>query len=203
MKLSLLRSLVIAGLVAFTGASQAVVMSYPVSPTGNFTVQDVTGPGTPQTFNFNVAPTTFPNPAVFYDTNPPTAQDANSIRVLIAAAYGVNANLLTLTSSCDNISGGCAGLTTTSNTFTLAGVQPFDYLAIHFGGGELFLHWSQLITGMTLTALNGFPGGLSNYRAYSSVPVPGALALFVSGLGFLGLRRKMAQRSASTEPALA
>lgn len=197
-----LRSIVLVSLVGLAGAAQAAVMSVVPDLAGNFTVTDTTGPQAPQSYDFNVQPTTNPYPVVFYDTNPGVNQSPGSIATLIAAAYGTDASLLQLTSSCDSIAGGCSGLTTTSGSFALTGVPAFDYLAIHMGGAELFFHWAQPITSMTLLALDGFPGGLSNYRAYLTTPVPGAFVLFLSALGFLGLRRKLAQPEPAT-PAMA
>lgn len=197
MSIPFLRPLLLASLLAFAGAAQAATMTAPVDGAGNFTVTDTTGPMAPEVFDFNVNPTTSPFPVIFYDMNVPD-QSVGNIRTNIAAAYSVSASSLNVASTCDSISGGCAGLTTSPTTFSLAGVAPFDYLAIHFGGGELFFHWASPITAMTLTALDGFPGGLSNYRSYSTVPLPGAFALFLGALAFLA-RRKVA-RPAMGEP---
>lgn len=191
----LLRSLAAAAVLSFAGAAQADIWTVPVDASGNFTVTDMTGPQSPESFDFTVAPTTTPNPVIYYDTNPPGGQSPTNIATLIAAQYTVPVSTLVNMSNCDSISGGCAGTTGTSSSFSLTGVAAFDYLAVHFGGGELFFHWAQPITSMTLLALDGFPGSLSNYRSYLSTPVPGALALFLGALGFMGLRRKMAQRT--------
>jgi hypothetical protein len=201
MKTSFLPSLVAAALIGLCGAAQAAVMTAPVSPTGAFTVTDTTGPAAPETFHFVVSPTTNPNPVIFYDTNPTGNQSPASIGALIEAAYGLSGPPV-LKSSCDNVPGGCAGTTSNSTTFSLTGVAPFDYLALHFGGGELFFHWAQPITAMSLLALDGFPGGISNYRSYLATPIPGALALFLGAMGLLGARRKFAQRE-SAAPAIA
>jgi hypothetical protein len=202
MNISFLRPLAVVALLGLAGAAQAAIMTAPVSASGDFTVTDTTGPGTPLSYDFNVQPTTNPNPVIFYDTNPPGGQDATSIATLLASAYTVPVATLVNASNCDSVAGGCTGTTSTSGSFSIAGVQAFDYLAIHLGGGELFFHWAQPITGMTLLALDGFPGGVSNYRSYLSTPVPGALALFLGALGFLGLRRKLAQREPAA-PAMA
>jgi hypothetical protein len=196
----LLRCIAVGALVGFGGAAQAAFMSVVPTLAGDFTVTDTTGPQAPQSYDFNVQPTTNPNPVVFYDTNPPTNQNADSIATLIAMHYETAP--LVNTSSCDSISGGCGGLTTTSSSFTLTDVAAFDFLAIHMGGAELLFHWSQPITSMTLLALDGFPGGLSNYRGYLATPLPGALVLFMSALGLLGLGRK-AKAPARVEPAMA
>lgn len=195
MSLSLLRPLLLASLIGFAGIAQAAPVTVPVDPAGNFTI---TEGNPPVNYNFNVQPSTFPNPAVHYDANVPD-QSVDNIRVVIAAAYSASSSTLATASVCDSIAGGCPGLTTTNNTFQLTNVTPFDYLAIHYGGGELFFHWASPITSVLLTAINGFPNGLSNYRSYLTTPVPGALALFLGALGFLGLRRKLAQ-PAGAEP---
>jgi len=201
MKTFLLPSLVAAAFIGLGVGAQAAVMTAPVSAGGAFTVTDTTGPAAPETFHFVVTPSTNPNPVVYYDTNPAGDQSPSSIATLITAAYGLSTPPV-LKSSCDNIPGGCAGMTANSSTFSLTGVAAFDYLALHFGGGELFFHWAQPITTMSLLALDGFPGGLSNYRSYLATPIPGALALFLGAMGLLGARRKFAQRE-SAAPAIA
>jgi hypothetical protein len=199
MSFPLYRSLLLASALAFAGAAQAIPVYANVDLAGNFTVTDVTPPpNTPTTYHFNVAPTTYPTPAVYYDTNVPDQSPAN-IATDVAAAYGISASTLALVGQCDNLP--CApSATKTGNTFTLTNVSPFDYLAIHFGGGELFFHWASPITAAVVSAIGSdFPGGLSNYRSYLTTPLPGALALFLGALGFLGLRRKLVQ-PAGAEP---
>jgi hypothetical protein len=201
MKLPPLRSIVAASVLGLAAAaSHAAVSEVVPTLSGDFTVTDTTGAKAPESFDFNVSPTTNPLPVVMYDTNPPTDQSNSSIKTFVATAYDTAPSTLTLASACNNISGGCTGLTTTSTSFKLTGLGAFDFLAIHFGGGELLFHWAQPITEVTLTALDGFPGGLSNYRAYlgvSAVPLPGALALFLGAIGFFGARRKLAQAASS------
>jgi len=203
MKALSLRPLLLACTLAMAGAAQSATMSVVPDVSGNFTVTDTTGPQSPQVYDFNVDPNTRPIPVVFYDTNPPTNQNPDSIATLIASNYMVDPSTLVYAGGCDNLGGSCSGVTSaTSTMFSLAGVPSFDYLALHFGGGELFFHWAQPITAMTLAAFDGFPGGLSNYRSYLATPLPGAFVLFLSALGFLGLRRKLSQ-PADAEPAAA
>jgi hypothetical protein len=82
---------------------------------------------------------------------------------------------------------------------TIISNMPYDYLAVHFGGYEVFFHFAELVATGTafqvfdVTATRG--GGLSNYRVYdsglSAVPLPAALLMFAPALlGFMGLRRK-------------
>lgn len=79
----------------------------------------------------------------------------------------------------------------------------FNYLAIHFGGSELFFYWDNAINSFSISDFkdvteceDGRGGGISNFRAYrdglSEVPLPAAGWLFGSALiGLMGLRRKM------------
>ncbi|HEY0822149.1 MAG TPA: hypothetical protein VGD76_00045 [Ramlibacter sp.] len=193
MNVSILRSTFAACLIGVASAAQAAFMSVVPDAFGNFTVTDTTHPNAGD-YQFNIQPTTNPNPVIYYDQNPPTNQSPSAIQTLIASHYSVDPASLALAGSCDDVEAGCSGLTSNSTTFALSGVPQFEYLAIHLGGGELFFHWSQPITSMLLTALDGFPSGRSNYRSYSAVPLPGALALFLGALGFFGVRQKLAGR---------
>jgi hypothetical protein len=196
-----LRTLVLVSSLALAGGVQAATMTTVPDALGNFTVTDTTGPAAPETFNFNVTPTSAPIPVWFSDTNnPPGNQSPANIAAQMAAVYGTDASKLVLTAACDDIVGPCQPFVHPSaNVFNVTNAPKFDYLALHFGGGELFFHWAQPLQSMTLTAFNGFPGALSNYRAYLTTPVPGALLLFLSALGFLGLGRKLV-RPADGEP---
>ncbi len=82
----------------------------------------------------------------------------------------------------DNLGGGSSA--------TISTVNPFDYLAVHAGQHELFFHWTTPITSLNITT-DGQAIGLSNYRAFSAVPVPTAVWLFGSGLlGLIGAARR-------------
>lgn len=199
MSRTLFRPLLLASVLAFAGAAQAAMMSADVDASGNFTVTDTTGGNAPVNYTFNISPSTNPSgtvpdpvPATYYDENV-VNQSVDDIRTTIAAAYSVDKNTLATASTCDSFN--CTGATATSSQLTLTNVSPFDYLAVHFGSNELFFHWATPITSAVLTAISptAFAAGLSNYRSYLTTPVPGALALFLGALGFLGLRRKVVQ----------
>lgn len=88
---------------------------------------------------------------------------------------------LTFSASVDTIRG---------STTIAPQTNPYDYLAVHVGGGELLFHWSaKVTTPFTITGAN-----LSNYRAYiSPVPEPETYAMLLAGfgvLGFMARRRK-------------
>ncbi|MBK6005147.1 PEP-CTERM sorting domain-containing protein [Ramlibacter ginsenosidimutans] len=190
MSLPLFRPILLASVLALAGAAQAATMTAPVDASGNFTVTDTTGPGTPRTYSFRIDPTTAPTPSIYYDNSVPD-QSVADIKIDIAAAYSTTAARLSTASTCDSFN--CPGATASSTQLTLRSVSPFDYLAVNFGANELFFHWASPIQNAVLTAVNGFPEGLTNYRSYLTTPVPGALALFLGALGFLGLRRKVVQ----------
>jgi hypothetical protein len=196
MKLHSLRPAVVAATLALAGTVQGAVMLPPVTPDaqGWFTITDSTGPHAPVNYTLKIDPTTAPMPVIYYDTNPPASQDPSAIANLMAPWFGADPSTLSLSSQCDNISGTCADATAAGNEFSIQHAS-FDYLALHFGGGELFFHWAAPQTLVKLTTPDAFPG-LSDYRAYMgplAAPLPGALGLFLSALGLLGLGRRFAR----------
>ena len=83
---------------------------------------------------------------------------------------------------------------------SIATSDPYNYLAVHVGGGELLFRFYDTFNGpFKIQKTDGTGGGLSNYRSYLSpeihaptaTPVPAAVWLFGSGLvGLIGIRRK-------------
>lgn len=147
-----------------------------------------------------------PSPAMtvkYYNDNI-ADQSAANIMAVINTQFGLTgANALTTivsqcdepTSLCTNGSGALAS-TPYTNSFTSNG--SYDYLAVHFGQGELLFHWNSPVAAGTEFAIGGLPKGLSNYRAYSvsAVPEPGTYAMLLGGLGMLGFisRRRSAAK---------
>jgi len=121
----------------------------------------------------------------YYNANPGSNSQA-SIATFIESSslFGLsNSTVLSFDGAKDSFTGGAIP----------APVKPYDYLAVHIGGGEMLFHWSSKVT----TAFNLTGGALSNYRGYASpvaaVPEPETYAMLLAGLGLMGFiarRRK-------------
>ncbi|MBA5687580.1 FxDxF family PEP-CTERM protein [Rugamonas apoptosis] len=119
----------------------------------------------------------------YYNSNPgANSQAAIASFIKDSDKLGLtNSTVLTFGVSKDSISG---------STTIGAQAKPYDYLAVHVGGGELLFHWTAKVTApFTISG-----SGLSNYRAYiSPVPEPETYAMLLAGfgvLGFMARRRK-------------
>ena len=131
------------------------------------------------------------NAILFHDGNL-TPQNPTSVKGYMEDVFNLTPGSLTLVGQADQ-EGDAAGAFSSN--------AAFNYLAIHFGGSELFFNWNTGINSFTIADFknitageDGKGGGLSNFRAYtdvSAVPLPAAAWLFGSALmGFVGFSRK-------------
>jgi len=166
-------------LSAWAAPPTATWVEIPNPPTSGFAVGSSTVTYSPQASTVWV-----------YDGANPTPQDPASIGALVESVFGLPTSgpgSLSLVSIGENLSG-------TSGSFTLSGST--DYLAIHYGLGELLFHWDQPLAAGTEFTFAGLPHEISNFRAYltvSAVPEPATYGMLISGLalvGFLARRRK-------------
>ena len=113
-----------------------------------------------------------------YDGNI-SKQSQKNIQKVIDSKFSFGSKALSYVSGCD-----------TACTGSFNSKTSFDYLAVHFGNGELLF---QFATPQTAFTIDGLHNGLSNYRAYtdikgcvSPVPEPDTSSLIITGLGLLG-----------------
>ena len=108
---------------------------------------------------------------VWYYNGNISNQSASNMMTVTESEFGLGSGALHSVSACDS---GC------SDSFV--STSAFDYLAVHFGQGELLFHWLSPVTDFMIS---GLPRGISNYRAYDNVaatPLPSGALLFATGL---------------------
>ena len=172
----IVQATMVAAFTAWAGAAQAATW-VDVGPASGFIID-----GSAVSYT--------PSPALmvkYYDGNL-TPQSPSAIEGYINGVFA--SSLGAAVSYCDSATSGCtagttAGLAGGVNSYTSAAA--YDYLAIHFGQGELVFHWiAPVAAGATFTVA-GLPKDLSNYRAYvAAVPEPETYAMLLAGLGMLG-----------------
>jgi hypothetical protein len=185
MKTSLFRSTAIALALGLAGVAQAAVCNTQDNCANGSTII-ITDTTQPNTGTAEVTATL--SPSTTYDwrylVDEPSPQTPANIETVVEGLFGVNVTEV------GNLTLGGQQ----NGSFTVSGLGSFDYLAVHFGGSELFYHFDAAVTSALIAVAASDIGGLSNWRAYSSgvVPLPGAIWLFLSALGVFGLRRKFA-----------
>jgi len=114
--------------------------------------------------------------------------------------FGLASTALQLVTSCDNAAGCTTGGNGTSSAATYStGKSYFDYLAVHYGNGEMLFHFAAPVDQFMIQGLHN---GLSNFRAYSdgvkvatgagAVSEPRSAMLLIAGVMALLLRRHRA-----------
>lgn len=130
--------------------------------------------------------------SAYYNANlVPSSPTAIASSVISSGLFGLSSNSTLTTVGFGNLSG---------KTATISGLDPYNFLAVHVGGGELLFNWTPLNN--SSFTINSSLGNLSNFRAYASdgmgnanvspVPEPETYAMLLAGLCVVGamVRRK-------------
>lgn len=174
-------------------ANAASVTLTPNTASGSISATVVKG-----TLSFNYSGSSVVSTVVVLDQNELSNQNYGTVGDKIETTFSLPANTFA-TETVVDVSSNSFKADISGSSTSISSDMAYDYLAIHFGGYEVFFQFSTLYPANTafnisnVSATKG--GGLSNYRVYNSglseVPVPAAAFLFAPALlGFMGLRRK-------------
>lgn len=128
-----------------------------------------------------------------YDGNLPN-QNPSVIEQNMVTQFGLSSGTLSQVVLCGNASTCTTGGDGTTHTATWStGKNYYDYLAVHYGQGELFFHFAKPIDSFSIQGLHN---GLSNFYGYSdgapapAVPEPMPVLLLAAGLAGLIWRQR-------------
>lgn len=173
----------------FAGSAEASGVWVSISPTDSpFTISAKSG-NTTANYSITYSPTPA-NGIYYYDGNLSGGQSVTNVQNWIANEFNIASSSLTEATACAVLNGASFtcdnGSTMTgaaSKSGTLNSTNAFEYLAVHFGGGDLLFHW---LSPIKTFSISGLPNGLSNVYAFtdpvSAVPLPAAAWLFGSAL---------------------
>ena len=174
-------------------ANAASVTLTPNAASGSISASVVFG-----TLSFNYSGSSAVSTVVVLDQNELSNQNYDTVGDKIETTFSLPANTFA-TETLVDVSSNSFKADISGSSTSISSDMAYDYLAVHFGGYEVFFHFSALYpanTAFNITNVSATKGGgLSNFRVYdsapSAVPVPAAAFLFAPALlGFMALRRK-------------
>jgi len=109
-------------------------------------------------------------------------QSPANVETVLESPAWINMPLNFVSGGACTIPTNCIAGANNSGTWTYAGVAA-NVFGIHFGDNFIALLFANALTSFTIT---GLPHGVSNIYALNTVPLPGALLLFGTGVALMG-----------------
>jgi len=193
-----MKNIIIAAAITLTALTTSMANAASVTLTPNSASASISATVVKGTLSFIYSGSSVVSTIVVKDQNELSNQNYDTVADAIETTFSLPANTFA-TETVVDVSSDSFKADISGNSTSIISDMAYDYLAVHFGGYEVFFHFATLYpanTAFNITNVSATKGGgLSNYRVYNSdpsvVPLPASALLFGPALlGFLGFRRK-------------